>query len=1002
MHIQNILFPSIDTCDRIAMYYNMSNKPFICIDQKHVLFSKGDQLCSDTYFNSFSIGKWKNYTILSNLYISLLLNGHFEINIYHAKKVNGRIITQTILERCVYFSEEQYIKIPIEVNETTGIYYFSLMALNDNAKFSGGFYGSDLDENELPDIKLAIGICTFRREPYILHNLKIFTNSCISNEKSPLYGKLEIFISDNGKTLPNTLNTEHIRVFPNKNLGGAGGFTRCLIEILKVKEEKGITHILLMDDDVRIDPSSIERTYTLLRLLKNKFRAAFVGGHMLRLDQPNIQSEAADHWDIVAHHPVKYNYNLETIDKILKNEIEDSVNYLSWWYCCMPIDVVSPTNLPLPIFIKRDDIEYGLRNGKTFITLNGICVWHEPFEYKNSSYLEYYYWRNMCIINARHRLSFSGKRLLKVLRKSIIESLLTYRYKDAELALLGIQDYLKGVDWLKSQDGERLNQAIMQLSYKKVPVNELDYVFVHGQFEQHLQYMKESRLKRFCRRLSLNGWLLPANRNVVVPVYKPAKGYFYRATSVLNYEDATGMGFITHKNYHYLFYIIKFYYKIQKEVKKNFKKVTCEYRIRFDELTNLDFWNDYLQKSGDIINLKSGLSQKKRPQNTKYQIKELLKAYLLYALQIALLFLPVKKNRVMAYVHDRKGFTCNPKYIFNKLLERYGDQLELIWVTLYPESCDELRKMGIRVIRANSKEHFIAYLRTRIYITNDSFPSWAFHRWNQKWINTWHGGMNYKHIGYEYLAPMSHCNMRLFKMKNREPNFFLSGSEFFTKDTAASFYLNEKKFISTGLPRNDLFFVKRPDIEDKIRNRFMIDANIKIVLFAPTFRRGMKSQTFDLDFLALINTLKKRFGGEWVIFFRNHNFIKGKQCFPDSIDVSAYDDMQELLYVSDVLITDYSSCMWDFSLTQKPCFIYATDIDKYENEDRAFAYPVNDWPFPIATNNIELEKNILDFDYEKYQLNVELHLQKLGCYDKGDASQQMADLIAGFCITKSS
>ena len=163
----------------------------------------------------------------------------------------------------------------------------------------------------------------------------------------------------------------------------------------------------------------------------------------------------------------------------------------------MPISIINDNNLPLPIFIKRDDIEYGLRNGKKFITLNGICVWHEAFEYKTSSYLEYYYFRNMCIINSRHRLSFSAKRLITEVKKRTRTHLFRYRYKEAELSLLGIQHYLKGIDWLKSQDAEKLNTRVMELGYKKQPISEVDYVFIHGAYEKTLgvKFNKAQTLK---------------------------------------------------------------------------------------------------------------------------------------------------------------------------------------------------------------------------------------------------------------------------------------------------------------------------------------------------------------------------------------------------------------------------------------------------------------------------------------------------------------------------
>lgn len=86
----------------------------------------------------------------------------------------------------------------------------------------------------------------------------------------------------------------------------------------------------------------------------------------------------------------KSNLNMNVTWDCLFNEIEEYTEFNAWWYCCFPMDVVSEENLPLPIFIRGDDLEYGLRNMKHLILMNGICVWHEPFENKYSSFLEYY------------------------------------------------------------------------------------------------------------------------------------------------------------------------------------------------------------------------------------------------------------------------------------------------------------------------------------------------------------------------------------------------------------------------------------------------------------------------------------------------------------------------------------------------------------------------------------------------------------------------------------
>ncbi|MBR4305619.1 MAG: CDP-glycerol glycerophosphotransferase family protein [Ruminiclostridium sp.] len=997
MILQKLLFPSTDICANTKMYYNGENVTVIA-NEESCNIPNEQTLSANTYFNSFSIEKWTKYTILDNLTLNVTLKGKFAVSIHQTYKMHNKIKDTIVAEQLINSARKAHCKIDIPLKEKKGLFYFTLKALSDDAIYFGGAYESAVKEKALPDVKLAIGICTFKREAYVANNMRVLNEAILENSSSPLYNKLEIFISDNSKTLGTDLESDYIHIFPNRNLGGSGGFTRAMIEAKKASETKNFTHILMMDDDIRLNPDSIVRTYTMLRLLKPEHKDAFIGGHMLKIDDPAVQSEAADHWDIVAHHPVKFNYNLENINFLIKNEIEDTVNHFGWWYCCMPMGVISDNNLPLPIFIKRDDIEYGLRNGKTFITLNGVCVWHEPFEYKSASYLEYYYFRNMCIMNSRHRLSFSADRLISEVKNRVLKFVLCYRYKDAELSLLGVQHYLKGIDWLKSQDAEKLNSEIMKLGYKKEPLQDLDFVFIHGNYEPTLVAPQLNRKQKIIRKLTLNGWLLPTNKTVVVPAHQPSIHHFYRAGKVLNYEEATNSGFITTRDKAAMRRIHKLYRKTVKMIKKNYKRVTTEYRNRYDELIDIKFWNDYLFNSGEIDAITSVLENNSRPKSTKAQKKELRMARLLKLVQALLFWLPVKKNRVMAYIHDRKGFTCNPKYIVKKLVEKYGDDLEIIWATMHPDTCQEIEELGIRVVKSNTLEQFKLYLRTKFFITNDAFPSWAMHRPMQKWLNTWHAGMNYKHIGYDYLAPQSRVAAKLFRIKNKQPNFYLSGSGFFTEDTSKSFRLNKKIFLKTGLPRNDVFFEDPKAITKKVREFYGITKDKHLAIFAPTFRRGMKSDTYGMDFDRIRKALKARFGGNWVILFRNHNFVKSKQKYAGALDVSGYHDMQELMVAADVLISDYSSCLYDFCMTRKPAFVYATDLDSYRNSDRSFAYEFARWPFPVATSNEELVEEIEQFDDSEYKANVEAHLTDAEAYDNGTASEQVAELIAKYCL----
>lgn len=126
---------------------------------------------------------------------------------------------------------------------------------------------------------------------------------------------------------------------------------------------------------------------------------------------------------------------------------------------------------------------------------------------------------------------------------------------------------------------------------------------------------------------------------------------------------------------------------------------------------------------------------------------------------------------------------------------------------------------------------------------------------------------------------------------------------------------------------------------------------------------------------------------------RLHRFSNSiKDLDKEIVDVSSYEDMQELIYASDVVISDYSSCIWDVSLTGKPCFIYATDLKKYK-KDRDFYTPISEWPFPVAENMEELINNINIFDENTYRLDIVNHHKKLGSFENGKACEQIAQYM---------
>lgn len=598
MNLQRILFPKIGVCTTEELYYRkidtakLEDIDIENDDEKIIFKNRKSSLLFDTYFNSFSIEKWNKYTKLQDVYIRLRLNGKFKITLINRTKIHDDVF-ENILKETVFESNSiENIELMFDSFDKKGIYTFKIEALECDSIFYGGEYFTKISENELKNVKIAIDICTFGREKFIERNLNILKESILENPKSILYNKLKVYIADNGKTLDiDKLATNDIHIFPNKNVGGAGGFTRGLIEILNGNE--GITHALIMDDDIIIEPASIEKTYVFLSLRKDKYDDLFIGGSMLRLDDQYTQIENGARWNAGNIDSLKHGLDLRNCDAVIHNEIEEYTEYNAWWYCCIPMSIVTEENLPLPIFIRGDDLEYGLRNIKHIVNLNGICVWHEPFENKYSSFLHYYILRNMLIDNAIHVENYSKWSFIKLFFKRITREMAYYRYKNVDLMYKAVEDFYKGIDWLKETDGELLHKEIMNMGYKSIPVEELNIPFSYNSYDHSLK-INEGRFKKLIRFSTLNGYILPSKYDGIASMALARPINFYRKKRVLNYDVTSNRGFITEIS---RLDVIKNYFKcicICFKTLYKFNKVKCDYRNRFREIASIEHWSEYL------------------------------------------------------------------------------------------------------------------------------------------------------------------------------------------------------------------------------------------------------------------------------------------------------------------------------------------------------------------------------------------------------------------------
>ncbi len=348
-----------------------------------ILMHAGEVLDFTTYFNSMSLKKWKRYTTLAALQLALQMEGHFRV-IFHLYDENGNVrdISMETASSCFTHS--------FAIEELDGVLLgFSLHCMSDVGQYIGGQWNGEFTQWE--DKKIGISITTFKREKYVKRTMSLLRDF---QQNHPW---LSVLVVDNGSTLEE-LNGQQLRVIHNRNFGGSGGFTRGMIEYV---EQGAVDYVLLMDDDIVLETSALERTFALLSGLKEECRDSFLSGAMLSLEKPCIQYENTARWGKIRLHGEGKNLNLVNASNLVQNEKVPSQKnrYGAWWYCAIPVHRIEDIGYPLPVFVKGDDMEYGIRNHREVMSMNGIGVWHQSFQSKISPVVNYYSDRNMLIIN---------------------------------------------------------------------------------------------------------------------------------------------------------------------------------------------------------------------------------------------------------------------------------------------------------------------------------------------------------------------------------------------------------------------------------------------------------------------------------------------------------------------------------------------------------------------------------------------------------------------------
>ena len=358
---------------------------------------------------------------------------------------------------------------------------------------------------------------------------------------------------------------------------------------------------------------------------------------------------------------------------------------------------------------------------------------------------------------------------------------------------------------------------------------------------------------------------------------------------------------------------------------------------------------------------------------------------------------PLDFQKVMFFTFQG-DYTCNPKYISREIIRR-GLPWKQVWVTLTdPETVRDHFPEGVKLVRFDSKEYYAELGTSGMLVDNAfNFPKGVIKkRKRQTYWETMHGSLGLKRIGPEDI----HNEKR--NQRGRRcgalTNYALSNSSFETMVYETTFWPRHK-IVETGHARNDIFYIG-PEEQERIKRKvcewFGVGEGVRLAMYAPTFRnRDEQSDYEPLDFERLHRALTERFGGEWILLNRNHQATKEEhpaELPPYVLRAEAYPDIQELMIAIDVGITDYSSWICDYVLTNKPGLLYVPDLSTYD-QARGFYYPLEETPFPICETNDALADAVARYDEAAYRQAVDAFLKARGCVDDGHASERIVDMM---------
>ena len=304
----------------------------------------------------------------------------------------------------------------------------------------------------------------------------------------------------------------------------------------------------------------------------------------------------------------RHGMELTHADSLVKYDIPEEMNYFGWWFFCTHKKTFEKEGLPLPFFVRSDDIEFGHRlieKGYKMLSLLGLAVWHEDFDRKVAPILDYYAIRNGLITMWIHDKQVSGFKILKLIYARVTDRLETYRYQRAQYTLLAFEHALKGPEFLANLNPTTHHSNLMKQQTEIMEKIDSSPTIQKKLKTELLPSLWVRRIQKALSIITLNGHLLPSVFMIkgeqitdpgflVQPLNKTRKESLYRHPAILYYEPNIEQGVICRIDRKKFFLLLLSFLKLGVKILLVNPRMIKEWKLAQGKLSSVEFWQKYL------------------------------------------------------------------------------------------------------------------------------------------------------------------------------------------------------------------------------------------------------------------------------------------------------------------------------------------------------------------------------------------------------------------------